>query len=149
MSKQLPMLMRRRGSALVPVDAWSEERLRQIPEAKDLNVTAPEARGDKSTRARLNGWYWAGLNLMLENVDETKWPTARKLHKLILEELGYTTRFYRIDGSYKDEVDSTKFDEMPDDEFTVYFERARVWVDTNFGTDYWDEWKKQKDGGVR
>lgn len=139
------MLMRRRGSTLVPVDGWGEEQLREIPEGKDLNVTTTEARGEKSPRRKAQNWYWAGLGLLTENVDETKWPTARKLHKLIMQELGYTTRFYRIDGTYKEEVDSIAIDEMLDEEFMAYFERARTWVIANFGSEPWDEWKKRKD----
>lgn len=140
---KLPMLMQRRGSTLVPIDAWAEEQLRDIPLGVSLNVTAKEAAGERSKRRSKNQLYWAGLGLASENIEDRRWPTARKLHKLLMEELGYTTKFYRIDGTYKEEVDSVRFDEMPDPEFFDYFDRAQVWFAANFDFDPWKQWMKE------
>ena len=141
-AKKLPLLMRRRGSMLIPIDPLAEEQLRALPEGQDFNVVATYA-GKESPRRGAQRWYWAGLGLMAAATE--LWPTSRKLHELILENLDYTTKRWRIDRTYEVVPDSIAYDNMTDEEFLDFFERARAWVLTEFGTDPWEEWKAQKE----
>lgn len=143
-TKQMPLLMRRRGSRLEPLDAWTEERLREVSDHDDLNVVVTLA-GKESPRRGANRLYWAGLGLMAKSIDDEKWPTSRKLHELIMENLGYTTKRWRIDNTFELVPDSIAQEEMGDDDFRDFFERAKVWVGIHFGVDPWAEWKAQKD----
>lgn len=84
--------------------------------------------------------WWAGLKLMVDALGDERWPSTRKMHNLILEELGFVERIWRIDGSYRNEVNSIAIDSMEDDEFEALFERARVFCLANFGLDPWQVW---------
>lgn len=129
---------------LVPADPLAEEQLRAFPEGQDFNVAVTYS-GKESPRRGANRWYWAGLGLMAKSTE--LWPTSRKLHELILENLGYTTKRYKIDRSWTEEPDSVAESEMSDEDFMSFFERARSWVLIEFDTDPWQEWKDQKDYG--
>jgi hypothetical protein len=89
--------------------------------------------------------WWAGLKLLVDALGDERWPTTRKMHNLILEELGFTERIWRIDGSYRNEVDSIAIDNMEDEAFEALFERARVFCLANFGFDPWQQWVDEKD----
>lgn len=148
MSGKDPILVRREGNHLVPINAWSSEQLQSLPENVDLNARVTRASPKESRRHGTNAMYWAGLGLMVENFDEEDekaWPTSRKLHNLIAEELGYTTKIYRIDRSYRLEVDSVAFDAMTDDEFEVFVEKARAWMVAHFGWDPVQAWIDNKE----
>lgn len=135
---------RRVGEAgLFPVEPWTAERLESFREGEDLGVTAVSGK----RKGALN-WYWAGLGTLLENLDDPDrklWGTTRKLHNLIMEELGYVTRVYRIDRTYRIEVDSIAFEAMPDDDFLELFERARQLIVDWKGYDPFLEWKRLAD----
>lgn len=88
--------------------------------------------------------WWAGMKLLVDALGDERWPTTRKMHNLILEELGFVERIWRIDGSYRNEVDSIAIDNMDDDAFEVLFERARVFCLANFGFDPWQQWVDEK-----
>lgn len=140
MTGKPPILMRREGNRLAPIDAWSEEQVLALPQGITFNVRTTEDR----SRSELN-LYWAGLGYLRETaVDDLKWPTTRKLHRTIMEALGYVERIYRIDGSYWVEPDSIALNEMEDAEFKTYFERAKTFVWLNWHVDPWAEWLKEK-----
>lgn len=95
-----------------------------------------------------NALYWAGLGLLVKNFDEDnaeKWPTARHFHDAILQHFGYTYRQWKIDGTFKLEIDSIAFDKMDDSDFEALFEKARGVIVTLFGYDPFDAWKAEKD----
>lgn len=101
------------------------------------------ARAEDWRSGQLRLW-WAGLKLLVDALGDERWPTTRKMHNLILEELGFVVRVWRIDGSYRNEVDSIAIDSMEDDAFEALFERARVFCLANFGFDPWQQWVDEK-----
>lgn len=137
---KLPLLMQRRASTLVPMDGLAEEQLWAFPERQDFNVAITYA-GKESPRRGANRKYWAGLGLMARTTE--LWPTSRKLHELILDSLGYTTKRYKIDHSYVMEPDSISFEQMQDSDFFDFFERARMWMLSTFDVDPWFQWEQE------
>lgn len=108
----------------------------------DGKFTRPK--GSEDRRAGNLRHWWAGIGLLLENTDDERWPTKRKLHNLILEELGFTEKIWRIDGSYRLVVDSIAIDNMEDDDFDRLFEKARAFCLLHWGFDPWQMWVDEK-----
>lgn len=126
---------------LVPADPYSAELLDKLDRRKIYNVDV----GEERKRGKLN-LYWAGLALLHENLtpeQDKLWPTARKLHEAFMEELGYVTKRYRIDHSYKIEPDSIALDQMQEEEFSVVLERAKALAVAVWKWDPWAEWVRQ------
>lgn len=143
MSAKAPIAVISYGKFLKPADAWASEQIDALPRNKRLNARITEQRSLGAL-----GWYWAGLALLVDNLDDaeaTRWPTSRKMHKLILEELGYFEKVYRIDGSFRTEVDSIAFDEMDEPEFRIVFEKARAFVLKHWGWDPWQTWMDERE----
>lgn len=133
-----PILMRCEQGRLVPIDAWAAEQVDALPRDKDLTVRVTTSRSN----GRLNLW-WAGLGLMVENLPDEKrkmWPSARKMHHALLEAMGYVERIYRIDGTFRTEVDSVAFENMEEDEFIELFERGRALCIEIVGFDPFELW---------
>jgi hypothetical protein len=129
--------------ALVPADPLAEEDIAGLDRSQSfmVQVTAGRRRGP------LNKW-WAGLALLHANLPEhleKRWPTTRKLHDAFLEEMGFVTRLYRIDGSWREEVDSVALDAMEDAEFGVLQEKARALCIKVFGYDAWQAWEDEQE----
>lgn len=138
-----PILMRKEAGRLVPIDPWAREQIDALPEGKDLHVRASERRTHG-----LNGLYWAGLGLLVDNFDEADakmWRTSKRLHKTLLCELGYVERIYRIDGTFTEQADSVAFDEMDEADFKELFEHVRAMVVKRWRYDPWDLWKANRD----
>lgn len=143
MSTKAPIAVISYGKFLKPADAWAAEQIDALPRNKRLNARITEQR----SLGQL-GWYWAGLALLVDNFDDAdreKWPNSRKFHKMVLEALGYFDKIWRIDGTYRIEVDSIAFDEMTEDEFQTAFEAVRAFVVKQWGYDPWDMWKAERD----
>ena len=134
------ILLLREGYRLVPADPQSYETIETLKENKTYSVEIKESR----SRGESN-LYWAGLGVLVENFDdesEKKWPTTRHYHNALLEHLGYTYRQWKVDGTFKVEIDSVAFDKMSDEDFKALFEKARAVTVQLFGYDPWDEWLK-------
>lgn len=138
MASKPAILMRREGSKLVTVDWYSSEKLEAYPEGVDLSV-----RITSSKRIGALNWYWAGLGLFCENTEDERWPSSRKMHETIMEELGFTTKIWRIDGSFRVVTDSIAIENMGDDEFAIVFEKARAFIVLHFNYDPWEIWMQQ------
>lgn len=137
------LIMVKEGNALVPADPYSAELLDGYKNKHQLKV---DIRSDRS-RGKLNE-YWAGLGLLVANFDDEdkeRWTDSKKLHKTMMEALGYSERVYRLDGTYRMEVDSVALDNMDEETFLEVFERIRAAVVRRWGWDPWDEWKKLKE----
>lgn len=135
------------GRSLVPADAWAAEQMSKLSKDVRLNAHLTKAKGTHDVRASLNSIYWAGLGLMVENFDEQdaqRWPTSRKLHTLLLETQGYVDRLWRIDGTYRIVPDSVAYDNMSDEDFSSYVEKARAFLVTHWGWDPLTQWVENK-----
>ena len=139
---------------LAPADPYSEEILADLfdGETYSVDVKQDRRRGDINL-------YWAGIGLLVKNysgvdpafirlgareVDASRiWPTSRKYHDMLMSATGHVTRPWRIDGTFREDVDSIALDNMEQDEFKAYFERARAITHALFGYDPWDAWKDE------
>lgn len=136
----LPKLMfERRGTALRPLDPWSMERLCVYAEGVPLGITITSAK-----RRGKNGLYWAGLALLVDNIEDPQFPTSRKLHEALLDHLGMTTKLWRIDRTFREVPDSIAFDSMEDAEFDIYFERAQQTIVDRWKWSPFDAWVAEK-----
>jgi hypothetical protein len=109
-------------------------------------MTRPVVAHDR--RQSQNRLYWAGLGFLVKNFDEEdekRWPTSRHLHDAMLDALGYKYKLWRIDGTFKVEVDSVAFEKMDDADFDDLFEKVRAIVFRLWGWNPWDAWKAEKD----
>lgn len=131
------LMFERRGTALHPTDPWSLERICAYPERTPLGVTVTSAR-----RRGKNAIYWAGLALLVDNIEDEHFPTSRKLHDGILDELRMITRIWRIDGTFIEVPDSIAFDAMDDPEFEIFFEKAQALIVARWGWSPFDAWLK-------
>lgn len=137
-----PILMKREGSRLVPADPWALEQLDGIREGEEVHVRVTMVR----KRGTLNLW-WAGIGLLVQNLDEEdrkRWPSARKMHDALLEALGFVEKIWRIDGSYRTQVDSIALDNMSEEEFAELFEQAKALVMKLWGWDPWQTWLDER-----
>jgi hypothetical protein len=132
--------------AFVPADmAAIEHADRTYVQGAILDGKFTRPVGAEDRRAGLLRLWWAGLGMLAENIDDERWPTKRKLHNLILEELGFTEKIWRIDGTYRLVVDSIAIDNMEDDDFDRLFEKSRAFCVEHWGWDPWQTWIDEKD----
>lgn len=143
-----PILMRREGSRLVPLDAWSAEQLDAYPDGRDLavRVTKATARGEDESEGILRLW-WAGVNLLHENIDgQGMFPTPRHLSKHILKEIGAFISVPDGHGGTKKIAESISLANLEDPEDRrLLLEVARAYVVKWKSWDPWTEWKDQKE----
>ncbi len=138
-----PIICRVENGRLVPVDAWGAEMMDALPRGKDLSVRVTSTRSIGALNL-----YWAGLGLLVDNMDdETKrrWPTSRKFHNTLMEEIGLTERIWRIDGTFRLVPDSIALDSMTEEDFKAYWESARALIFRHFKYDPFDTWLAEKD----
>lgn len=138
------------GQRFTPADPMALERSdRTFVQGAEIEAKIVRATANvHDWRQGQNRLYWAGLGLLVQNLDEEnaeKWPSARHFHDAILQHFGYTYRQWKIDGTFKVEIDSVAFDKMDDGDFATLFERARGVTVNLFGYDPWDAWKAEKD----
>lgn len=129
---------------LFPTEQWAEERMYSYPLNAPLGLTITNFK-----RIGKMGWYWGGLGLLVENIDDDRFSTTRRMHDAILTALGMTTKLYRIDGSWWDVPDSIAVDNMDDAEFEKFFERARQLMVDLWGADPWQMWKDERPKQLR
>lgn len=134
--------MKRKGTSLVTIETYGLEKLCSYPEEQILNVTITSAK-----RMGKLALYWAGLGMLLENLNELEeqhWPTTRHLHIMLMQELGFVEKLWRIDGTFKIVPNSIAIDAMDDDDFDRVLERCRQFVVDAKGFDPWDMWVEKK-----
>jgi hypothetical protein len=149
MATKPPIAVVSDGRVLRPADPYAAEQIEQLQRNVRLNARVTVATAKESRRSGMNSLFHAGLGLLVENLDDadtSRWPTVKKMKDSLLEELGFVERRYALDGkSYKDEPDSIAFDNMSDDDFEVFFERARAVVVARWGYDPWDAWIAERE----
>jgi hypothetical protein len=139
--KLVPIGVEWDGAVFRPSDPYSAELADKLPRGVKLesNFTVLTSKAE-GRAAKLRLW-WAGMNLLQENTEE--FPTSRKLHEHILEELGFYKKMPRADDADYREVDSIKAENMEDAEFDTLFELARTYVLTRWHFDPWERWKEE------
>jgi len=135
------------GQHLVPADPHTAELVdTRLKPGTTYKVTVVNDRTAGSLKL-----YWAGLNLLHENlpeIDEFRWPTSRSLHNMLMMALGYTSREYFLDArsddgvGWREVVDSIAIDNMDEATFKEYAERAAAVVVARWGWDPFEVWKE-------
>jgi len=138
-NKRPDLYFRRLGQTLVPESIADAVLLEEgYPATGLIRASLSYARSTPQNR-----FYWAGLAVAIENLDDEtsrKYPTKEKLHRSLLEVLGYVSIHYPLgDGAPRVEVDSAAFDKMDGATFQTYFERARAKFAAFFDFDPWAE----------
>lgn len=139
--------------ALVATDPHSEELIEELAASRPYRCDVKDDRTPASLKI-----YWAGLGLLVQNYSGTDpalvfiagqrrnparmWPTSRAVHNMCMEALGHTSRLWRIDGTYRIEVDSIALDNMSETDFSNYMEGAGHILTSLFGYNPFEEWKK-------
>lgn len=143
--------------ALVATDPHSEELIEELPLGKDFRADIKEDR----TKADLK-IYWASLGLLVANYSGPQpalitilghrrnparmWPTSESVHLMLMEALGHTHKLWRVDGTYRIEVDSIALDAMGETDFKAYLANATHILTELFGYDPVAEWKAMHPG---
>lgn len=112
-----PIFMRRTPRGLEPVAAFDAERLMRYGSGAIVEVSIKQRRSSPHNRL-----YWSVLAKVVENTEE--WASSEVLHDALKVHLGYTERMKTIDGRFVWRASSTAFENMPQDEFRVFFDRA-------------------------
>lgn len=123
-----------------PADQWAQERFHtDLSDGKivGLAITDP-------ARSGMLGLYFAGLKLLFENQED--YATEKKLREAILKDLGFSTKLYKVDGTFlKDVPDSMALEAMGDEEMAIVQERSRTWAVEHYGFDAWQLWVEQQE----
>lgn len=83
------------------------------------------------------GLYWSILNRLVEATQA--WPTAGHLHDVLVRECGFVTPVLNpFTGLYREERDSTAFDQMSAEEFSHYVDTAFAKLSEWLGFDVLD-----------
>jgi hypothetical protein len=133
------MFMQVVGGKLSPSTAFDQEQLDQLPRGIDLEVSVKHRKRSNPQ----NNLYWA---ILAEVVKATgKWPTSKHMHREIKLALGYVEKIVnKFNGAVTYQADSTAFDEMPDDEYKVFFDKAMELIAREIGIDPLDEYEARK-----
>lgn len=133
------------GRGFVPADAWAQEQLSALKPGTRFNVRVSRitARG-KEEREGLRGLWWAGCELLSQQVDELHYDTKRKASNMILMSLGFVTAKPKADGRVDIVPISTGEDVLDDEEMHILLERAAAFCVNRFGFDPFDAWKAQQ-----
>ena len=122
------IIMRRKGSTLVPASAFDDEMLCELETGKDVEVTFKLRRSNEQLRL-----YWAMLKKVNDATDA--YPTVYKMHEAIKFDLGFMTRIRSLAGSVFYTVDSAAFEKMDAATFKVFFDRAVELLAARYGVD--------------
>lgn len=137
---------------LRPMDAYAEQQVDELP-AGNYNMRAARMTGKyKEEREGLRGLWWAGCDLLSQNVEHKLWDTKRKVSDEILKGLGFVRPRFRIDKTVDMIPVSTSEENMDDEEFIVLLERARALCLDRWGMDPFQAWVDEQDeltGGRR
>lgn len=118
-------LMRRKGSALLPVSQADGEIIQELGDG-DVEVTFKQRRSLPQLRK-----YWAMLSDVVAATDG--YPTAEHLHEAIKMATGYTATITTLQGQVIVVPDSIAFSRMGPGEFRGFFERAVRLISETYG----------------
>ncbi len=122
------------ANGLKPVSGYDAERLDTEPIGAEFDLIKRSKRSNPQ-----QGLYWRGLHLAVEATGN--WPTASHLHEDLKLMCGF--RRQAVDwetGEVFTTLDSTAFDAMTQEEFSVYFNAAQAkWIE-HYGFDPWTEY---------
>lgn len=140
--------------ALAAADPYSEELIGELFDGEEYTAELKQNR----RRGELN-LYWAGIGLLVKNysgpspaiinigkraVDASRmWPTSDYYHEMMMEATGHVTRLWRLDGTFRVNVDSIALKNMDQADFSAYFEHAKAITFGLFGYDPWQAWKEE------
>lgn len=144
-----PILMRREGSHLVPLTPWSEEQVLDLPDDRDLAVRVTKATSTgKDANEGLLALWWAGINLLHENVGDPdhEWPTPRHLSKKILSDIGFCIQVPDGQGGTRTLASSIALQNLEDfEDRQMIFELAQAYVVARWRWNPWQSWKDERD----
>lgn len=137
-----PIYMEFDGRGFVPADAYAQEQMQAFQRGDRFNVRLSKitARG-KEERDGLRGLWWAGCELLSQQVDELHYDTKRKASNMILMSLGFVATKPKADGSVDIVPISTGEDVLDDEEMHILLERAAAHCIRRFGFDPFQAWK--------
>ena len=122
------IIMRRKGSTLVPASAFDDEMLCELETGKDVEVTFRQRRSNEQLRL-----YFAMLKKVNDATDA--YPTFYKLHEAIKFDLRFVTRAMSLKGAEFYSVDSVAFEKMDAAAFKVFFDKAVELLASTYGFD--------------
>lgn len=122
-------IVRKTPRGLSPVAAFFAEQISADPFGTEYDLM----RRTKRSKPQ-NALYW---KVLAEVVAATGgWATPSHLHMALKRACGFTYKTTDLlTGEERDEVDSTAFDAMSDDEFRVYFDTAMQKLAEHVGYD--------------
>lgn len=112
-----PLIVRKTKHGIVPVSAFDAERLEALALDTEFDVTVRTKRSNPQNRL-----YFQILSNVIKACGATMPPEV--LHDKLKGRLGYTFLYRDLDGSLKEHVDSTAFDNMDHPDFQIYFDAA-------------------------
>jgi hypothetical protein len=122
------IIMRRKGSALCPLNAFDAEIIEGFAADQDIEVTFRQRRSNPQLRR-----YWV---MLAEVVAATEChPNADKLHEALKFDMGYTAKIKRLNGVIITVADSVAFSRMGAAEFKGFFDRAVRLISEAYGID--------------
>jgi len=116
-NESAPILLRRQGRFLVPLDAVTEAFIESLPHGKTLrarDITQPRSR-------QRNRLYWALLQLTSENLTDVP---VKGLHEWMKVRLGITVAIPLKNGRTEYVPGSIAFDAMSEESFAPYLDRT-------------------------
>lgn len=122
------IIVRRTQRGLSPVSGFDAEMLAMTKLDTEFDVVPRSRRSLPQHRT-----YWKALTLVVHATEG--WATTSHLHRAIKRDLGYVTPLKNLDGTFTDELDSTGFEAMTQDEFKVFFDRAMQRIAEETGID--------------
>lgn len=130
---------------LFPLDAYAQEQLAALPPGTySVRFARMTARG-KTEREGLRGLWWAGCEMLSQNVEHRLWDTKRKASDQILIGLGFVRPRFRIDKTVDMIPVSLAEDAMDDEEMIVLLERGRTFCIDRWGFDPFEMWTNEQD----
>ena len=120
-------LMRRKGSALLPVSQADDEIISELGEG-DVEVTFKQRRSLPQLRK-----YWAMLSDVVAATEA--YPTAEHMHEALKMSMGYVTQIKTLQGAPFIVPDSVAFSRMGPGEFRGFFDRAVRLISETYGFD--------------
>lgn len=112
---------------LRPVDEAGEEVLRRIKRGDCVMVEVKRPRNPAFHRK-----YWALVNLVHENLDETRYPTPDAFHQALKICAGLRTEIHLPEGQVGYIPGSIAFHKMSEDDFSAFFNRVCNLVSRHF-----------------
>ncbi len=140
-----PIAMEKVSGRLVGIDSYARQQIDDLPTGKALSVrVSVMSSSGKTQREGMRGLWWAGCDLLSQQVDELHYDTRRKASNMILMSLGFVTAKPKADGRVDIVPISTGEDVLDDEEMQILLERAAAFCIQRFGFDPFQSWKDQQ-----